>query len=48
MSKVTLNPSIVYAAWIAADNSNKRTKGQWHKWLSEAFTFFREIKNFTF
>jgi len=43
MRNNALNPSVVTAAWMPADNSEKRTKGQWHKWFTEAFTFFREI-----
>jgi len=41
----TLNPTVVSAAWMPADNSEKRTKGQWHKWLSESFNFFKQLKN---
>jgi len=48
MSHTTINNSVLKAAWMPADNTEKRTKGQWHKWMQEAFTFFREIKNFTF
>ena len=40
---VTLRPHTLKAAWMPADNSEKRTKGQWHKWLNEVFTFFRSI-----
>ena len=43
MRNATLNPSLVNAAWMPADNSEKRTKGQWHSWLSEAFTFFKAL-----
>jgi len=35
-------PITLRAAWIAADNSEKRTKGQWHQWLSEAYTFIKK------
>jgi len=48
MKSITLNNSVVKAAWMPADNSEKRTKGQWHKWYTEAFNFFREIIYFTF
>ncbi len=34
-------PMTLKAAWIAVDSSNQRTKGQWHQWLSEAFTFIK-------
>jgi len=45
MRNVTLNPSVVRAAWIAVDNSEKRTKGQWHKWITEAFNFFSKLRH---
>ena len=38
-------PMQARAAWIPADNSNKRTKGQWHQWISEAFTFFLQMRH---
>ena len=38
-------PITLKAAWIAADNCNKRTKGQWHQWLSEAYTFIVHLIN---
>lgn len=40
MLNVTMDPSLVRAAWMPADNKEKRTKGQWHQWLSESFNFF--------
>ena len=43
MRNFTLNPTVVRAAWMPADNSEKRTKGQWHKWYTEAFTFFSDV-----
>jgi len=43
MRIVTLKPVIVKAAWMPADNSEKRTKGQWHKWLTEPFNFFLKL-----
>jgi len=49
--KPMLGPTPIYvakAAWIGVDNSNQRKKGQWHKWMQEAFNFIVEtLKNLT-
>jgi len=34
-------PVILKAVWIASENKNQRTKGQWHKWIQEVFNFFK-------
>lgn len=36
---------VLRAAWIPADNSEKRTKGQWHSWINEAFCFMKDYLN---
>lgn len=41
MSNNKQYPVVLKAVWIASENDNQRTKGQWHKWLQEAFNFFR-------
>lgn len=30
---------VLRAAWMPADNKEKRTKGQWHKWFTEPFNY---------
>lgn len=39
----TTSIHVAKAAWIGVDNSMKREKGKWHKWISEIFVFFQRL-----